>query len=56
MAQAVGQLDHVLQSGQGRELLLSFGLQPAQGFDMYGPGAVKNLLDQLQKKAKEGKE
>ena len=53
MAQAVGQLDHVLQSGQGRELLLSFGLQPAQGFDMYGPAAVKNMLDQLQKKARE---
>eukprot|EP00802_Teleaulax_amphioxeia_P020609 Tamp_20902.p1 GENE.Tamp_20902~~Tamp_20902.p1 ORF type:complete len:340 (+),score=103.74 Tamp_20902:2-1021(+) len=50
LSQAVGQLDHVLQSGQGRELLLSFGLQPAQGFDMYGPPAVGNMLDQIQKK------
>ena len=40
-----------MQSGQGRELLLSFGLEPAQGFDMYGPAAVKHLLDQIQKKA-----
>ena len=25
-------------------------LQPAQGFDMYGPPAVNNMLDQIQKK------
>ena len=116
LAQAVGQLDHVLQSGQGRELLLSFGcvcvcvcvracvcvcvcvracvrylciyighcmlkcklvrgrrgggragetpdvmhvsmcrLQPAQGFDMYGPPAVNNMLDQIQKKEEKDK-
>ena len=30
---------------------MSFGLEPAQGFDMYGPAAVKHLLDQIQKKA-----
>ncbi|KAJ1475109.1 hypothetical protein T484DRAFT_1910252 [Baffinella frigidus] len=34
LAQAVGQLDHVLQSGQGRELTPSFGL----GFSMGSQG------------------
>uniref|UniRef100_A0A6U4TG55 DEUBAD domain-containing protein n=1 Tax=Hemiselmis andersenii TaxID=464988 RepID=A0A6U4TG55_HEMAN len=51
--QAVGQLDHVLQSGQGRELLMSMGITPPQGFDNMGPAAVRAFLQGLQKKADE---
>jgi len=52
LAQAVGQLDHVLQSGQGRQVVQSFGLPPeaagGPGFDAVGPGTVKAFLSAIQ--------
>uniref|UniRef100_A0A7S0VY79 DEUBAD domain-containing protein n=1 Tax=Hemiselmis tepida TaxID=464990 RepID=A0A7S0VY79_9CRYP len=51
LQQAVGQLDHVMQSGQGRELLMSMGIPPPEGFDNMGPAAVRAFLQGIQDKA-----
>lgn len=54
LKQAFQQLDHVLQSGQGRELLMSMGIPPPDGFENMGPAAVRAFLGGIQKMQDEG--
>ena len=54
LKQAFKQLDHVLQSGQGRDLLMSMGIPPAEGFENMGPAAVRAFLRGIQKLQDEG--
>ena len=54
LKQAFKQLDHVLQSGQGRDLLMSMGIPPPEGFENMGPAAVRAFLRGIQKLQDEG--
>eukprot|EP00287_Rhodomonas_sp_CCMP768_P003427 CAMPEP_0196729906 /NCGR_PEP_ID=MMETSP1091-20130531/10115_1 /TAXON_ID=302021 /ORGANISM="Rhodomonas sp., Strain CCMP768" /LENGTH=337 /DNA_ID=CAMNT_0042072831 /DNA_START=35 /DNA_END=1048 /DNA_ORIENTATION=- len=52
-AQAVHQVDRLLQSGQGAPIFLSLQLPPPPPANSYGPAAVRSLVSGLEKQAEE---